>query len=113
MKSVCVTGGCGYIGSHLSRLLYENGYQVTVIDNLSSGFQNSIPQEISFLKGDIRNKDLLDQVFAAKQFSAVFHLAANIEVEESCRKPLKYYDNNTTGTLSLLQVMENHKKLGS
>ncbi len=102
MKSVLVTGGAGYIGSHIVRQLGDVGYPVVVLDDLSSGFRDSVLHG-ELVVGDVGNLPLVRQLIAQHEFSAVIHLAAFTKVEESTRDPLKYFHNNTFKTLQLLQ----------
>jgi len=100
-NKILVTGGLGYIGSHIVRQLGEAGYQVVVYDNCSTGSILSLlygKLEI----GDLGHLERLQQVFAEHQFDAVIHLAASTVVPESVEKPLKYYASNTRNTLNLL-----------
>jgi UDP-glucose 4-epimerase len=103
-KRILVTGGAGYIGSHAARLLVERGHEVTVLDNLSTGFQKFASGK--FVEGDLADREVLDQVFAAGKFDAVMHFAASIAVEESARDPYKYYLNNVVNGLNLLAAMQ-------
>src|SRR5690625_3017259 len=102
---VLVLGGAGYIGSHAVYQLIDDGYDVTVIDNLQTGHRQAIHPEAIFYEGDIRDKQFLQSVFAREKVSAVIHFAANSLVGESMEKPLDYFDNNVYGTQVLLQVM--------
>ncbi len=109
---VLVTGGAGYIGSHMVLLLVESGYEVVVLDNLSVGNKECLRaiekysgKRIDFVEGDIRDVDLLRDVFSADDIEAVFHFAGLKCVGESIADPLSYYDNNVIGTLRLLEVM--------
>jgi len=104
-KKILVTGGAGYIGSHTVRELLKNGYEVLVIDNLSSGKLQNIPEAAQFLEGDLADTNFLKDVFASERIYAVMHFAASIEVEESVREPQKYLHNNTLNTANLLGVM--------
>ncbi|MGW7070921.1 UDP-glucose 4-epimerase GalE [Streptomyces sp. NPDC054855] len=96
-----VTGGAGYVGSVVAQHLIEAGHEVTVLDNLSTGFREGVPAEAKFIEGDIRD--------AAKwldsSFDAVLHFAAFSQVGESVAKPEKYWDNNVGGTMALLAAM--------
>ena len=108
-KTVCVTGGCGYIGSHICQTLHDNGFKVIVIDNLSTGYEKNLLNKEVFYKENISNKSALQNIFTKHQIDAVIHLAASIQVEESCRMPLKYYENNTANTIVLLEAMKEAK----
>ena len=91
---ILVTGGAGYIGSHVCLELIEAGYNVTTIDNLSTGNKNLIPNNVDFLECDINNLSILDKLLKKKSFDALIHLAAFIKVEESIKNPEKYFKNN-------------------
>jgi UDP-glucose 4-epimerase len=101
-KKVLVTGGAGYIGSHVVRHLGEAGYDVTVYDNCSTGSADSILYG-ELILGDLADTERLYQVCSQNQFSAVLHFAASLIVPESVARPLDYYSNNTRNTLNLLQ----------
>jgi len=109
---VIVTGGAGYIGSHTCVELLEAGHEVLVIDNLSNGhkavfdrIQNITNCEIGFINADIRNTNVLEEVFNSFKPDSVIHFAGLKAVEESVAKPLDYYEVNVGGTISLLGVM--------
>lgn len=104
-RQVLVTGGAGYIGAHLVRQLLAAGFKVTVIDNLSTGRRENVPEAASFVEGDLADLNLLRDLFASNNFETVCHMAASIEVEESVMQPGKYYDNNVTNTGKLLLAM--------
>lgn len=111
-NKILVTGGVGYIGSHTCIALHEAGYDVVVYDNLSNSSREAvnrvsslIGQPIDFVEGDIRDVDLLRQVFSDNQFFGVIHFAGLKAVGESVAKPLTYYDNNISGTITLLEIM--------
>jgi len=101
---VLVTGGCGYIGSHTVLALTESGIEVTVIDNLSSGFADAISKDVKLIVGDVGDTGLLEQVFSDEGFDGLIHFAGSISVPESVKEPLKYYQNNTAATISLLNA---------
>lgn len=101
-QKVLVTGGAGYIGSHVVRQLGEAGYDVVVYDNCSTGVPKSVLHG-QLIIGDLADIDRLYQVFAKHQFSAVLHFAASLVVPESVAYPLDYYANNTRNTLNLLR----------
>ncbi len=104
---ILVTGGAGYIGSHAVHGLIQSGYDVVVADNLSTGHREALHPEAIFCKGDIRDRRFLKDLFEAHPIDAVLHFAAASLVGESMEDPLKYYDNNLTGTQCLLQAMVN------
>ena len=105
MKRVLVTGGAGYIGSHVVKLLGERGYEVKVYDNLSTGHRESVLYG-DLIVGDLSDTKLLRTTLTDFAPDVVMHFAAFIEVEESVRQPLKYYRNNACNTMNLLNVMQ-------
>lgn len=105
---VLVTGGAGYIGSHVVRRLGEAGHDVVVYDNLSTGYRWAVTCG-ELVVGDLADEDALDEVFKVHDFEAVLHFAANIVVPESVANPLKYYSNNTRNTLNLLKAVERYQ----
>lgn len=111
-KKILVTGGAGYIGTHTCIALHQAGYDVVVYDNLSNSSHEAvnrvsslIGQPIEFIEGDIRDAESLRKVFSAHKFFGVIHFAGLKSVGESVAKPLMYYDNNVSGTITLLEVM--------
>lgn len=107
MMKILVTGGAGYIGSHMVRLLTELGHSVVTFDDLSSGFRDAVLGG-ELVQGSLHDKAALNALFSAHQFDAVVHFAGSIVVSESVRDPAKYYQNNLTGTLNLLNAMRAH-----
>lgn len=103
--SIAVIGGAGYIGSHTVRALLDAGRDVLVIDNLQTGHRESVPDGVRLYEGDIRDEAFLEKVFAREQIHAVIHFAACSVVPESMRDPLKYYDNNLGGAITLVRTM--------
>ena len=110
---VLVTGGAGYIGSHTCISLIEAGYELVVFDNFCNSSKESINRvekiinkKINLYEGDIRNKDDLQAVFDNYNIDSVIHFAGLKAVGESVQMPLKYYDNNITGTITLCEVMQ-------
>lgn len=110
--SILVTGGAGYIGSHTCKALKKAGYLPIVYDNLSTGHGYAVKWG-PFIQGNLNDSKLLNEAFVTYQPSAVIHFAADAIVVESMRDPGKYYRNNVSGTLCLLDAMQNHgvKKL--
>ena len=104
MEKILVTGGCGYIGSHVVRQLFEAGYEVVVYDNLSTGFADALLHGEILIEGDLADTENLDALFSQYRFKTVLHFAAAIIAPESVSLPLKYYANNTRNTLNLLQA---------
>ncbi|OFI47400.1 UDP-glucose 4-epimerase GalE [Floricoccus penangensis] len=105
--TVLVLGGAGYIGSHAVDQLLSKGYDVAVVDNLSTGHREAIPASVPFYEGDIRDRTFLSKVFSeVKDIEGVMHFCAFSLVGESMEKPLKYFDNNTYGAVALLEVMQ-------
>jgi UDP-glucose 4-epimerase len=100
--SVLVTGGAGYIGSHMVLALRDRGQHVVVVDNLSTGFESAIPSDVAFVNGNVGDAALMEQVIAEHQVDAIAHFAASIVVPESVSDPLGYYTNNTVRTTSLI-----------
>lgn len=117
-KYILVTGGAGYIGSHTVIELINNGYKVVIVDNLSNSSYDAVAriefivnQRIPFYDVDLRNRDELDKVFKQYDIQGVIHFAALKAVGESTKIPLKYYENNVGGTMTLLDVCsENNVK---
>lgn len=103
---VMVTGGAGYIGSHAVKRLREAGHDVVVLDNLYRGHREAVPEDLAFEELDLRQTEAVANALAYHQIECVMHFAALAYVGESVTEPNRYYDNNTTGSLSLLQAME-------
>jgi UDP-glucose 4-epimerase len=111
--NVLIAGGAGYIGSHAVRTLLKSNHKVTVLDNLSHGYQIAVDAAASdlknkprFVQGSIADDSLVTKVLSEDQIEAVMHFSAFIEVGESVENPEKYYENNLVGTLSLLKSMK-------
>jgi UDP-glucose 4-epimerase len=102
--TVLVTGGAGYIGSHMVHALVEARESVVVIDNLSTGFSTSLPEGVPLFIGDAADENLVVGVVAAHGVDAIIHFAGSVVVPESMRDPLDYYRNNTMTTRSLLSA---------
>ena len=101
-KTVLVTGGAGYIGSHAVLALRDAGRKVAVIDNLVTGFRFAVPDDVPFFEGDIADDELVARILAEHDVGAIMHFAGSVVVPESVENPLKYYDNNTGRTRALL-----------
>lgn len=113
MNKILVTGGAGYIGSHTCVELLNDDYEIIVLDNLSNSSEESLRRvqaitgkTVEFVKGDIRDHELLTTLFSNHEISAVIHFAGLKAVGESVSIPLAYYDNNVHGTLVLLEAMK-------
>lgn len=104
---ILVLGGAGYIGSHTVKMLCESGEEVVVADNLATGFKQAVHPKAKFYKGDLRDREFLDNIFKNEKIDAVIHFAAYSLVGESVTNPLKYYNNNLCGTEVLLEAMVN------
>jgi UDP-glucose 4-epimerase len=102
--SVLVTGGAGYIGSHMVYGLLDRGEQVCVLDNLSTGIRDLVPHEARFFHGDVNNRNLVQWILADHDVDAVVHFAGSAVVPDSVNDPLAYYRNNTAGSLDLLDA---------
>ena len=115
MKKILVTGGAGYIGSHTVVELLEADYEVVVYDNLTNSSPVSLDRatqitgkRVTFIEGDIRDKNTLNSLFSSHAIDAVIHFAGLKAVGESVEQPLKYYNNNVYGSLQLFEVMAKH-----
>lgn len=102
---VLITGGAGYIGGTVTRLLLSRGHQVTVFDNLCHGKRLAVPHEAAFVEGDVADRPLLEETLKQGRFDGVMHFAALIEAGESMQRPEIYFRNNTAATLTLLEAM--------
>ncbi len=102
--TVLVTGGAGYIGSHMVLELLDAGEQVVVLDNLSTGFRWAVPPEATFVAGDVGDQALMTQVIEEHGIDSILHYAARIVVPESVTDPLGYYFNNTVKTRALIET---------
>lgn len=102
--TVLVTGGAGYIGSHMVLALVEAGESVVVIDNLSTGFSSFVPEGVPLFIGDAGDENFVDNVIAQHAVESIIHFAGSVVVPESVRDPLLYYRNNTMTTRSLLNA---------
>lgn len=106
--TVLICGGAGYIGSHAVRALRAQGREVVVLDNLLTGHRQSLPADVPFVEGDMRDPALLDAVFGRYAVDGVLHFAASSLVGESMQLPLAYFSNNVHGMQTLLEAMVRH-----
>ena len=113
--AILVTGGAGYIGSHTCVELLDAGYEVVVLDNLSNSSEKSLDhvraltgKEVKFYKGDILDRDVLKKILETENIESCIHFAGLKAVGESVAKPWEYYNNNITGTLTLVDEMRKH-----
>ena len=102
---VLVTGGAGYVGGTVARLLMQQGHEVTIFDNLCHSHHSALPTQARFVEGDLKDRPLLEGVLREGAFDGVMHFAALIEAGESMRCPEIYFRNNTASTLTLLEAM--------
>ncbi|RAV32103.1 UDP-glucose 4-epimerase GalE [Corynebacterium heidelbergense] len=104
---ILVTGGAGYVGSACTQVLLDRGYRVTVVDNLTTGNRDAVPEGASFVEGDIRN--VARDILGSGDFQAVFHFAARSLVGESVEHPEEYWHHNVVTSLELLDAMRLHR----
>jgi len=104
LKNILITGGAGYIGSHTARAFLDKGYGVIVVDDLSSGYLEAVPEGAGFVRANIHNVPEIIDIIRRNDIEGVIHFAAKIIVPESIAQPLDYYSNNTGGVLSMLHA---------
>ena len=102
--TVLVTGGAGYIGSHAVLALRDDGWPVVVIDDLSNGTRDVVPDDVAFFEGSVADRSLVERVLRDQQVGAIVHFAGSIVVPESVDKPLDYYANNTLASHALISA---------
>ena len=102
--AVLVTGGAGYIGSHAALALLDAGWPAVVLDNLVTGFRWAVPDGAIFAEGDVGDTELVSALIAEHDIHAIMHFAGSVVVPESVENPLKYYDNNTTRSRTLIET---------
>ena len=112
---ILVTGGAGYIGSHTCVQLLKAGYEIAVLDNLDNSCEKSLDvvkrltgKDFDFYKVDLLDYDAVNKIFDENKFDSVIHFAGLKAVGESTKIPIRYYHNNITGTLNLVDIMEKH-----
>ena len=106
--TILVTGGAGYIGSHMVLQLRDQGETVVVLDNLSTGFRWAVPPDVELVIGDFGDRELVGELLVKHKIRAIIHFAAKIVVPESVANPLMYYENNTANARQLLQAAVDH-----
>ena len=107
IKNVLITGGAGYIGSHISEILVKNKKKIIVIDNLSTGYKKLVNKKAKFFKENIQNTKKINQIILRNKIDSIIHLAAVLSVGESQKNPRKYEKINITGTKNLLEAIKN------
>ena len=104
VRNILITGGAGYIGSHVAEILLKKYKKVFLLDDLSTGHRKLINKKAKFFKLDIHRKDKVKKIIKKNKIDSIIHLAANLIIDEGQRKPKKYYKNNVLGTKNLLQA---------
>lgn len=102
---ILVTGGAGYIGSHMTRMLASRGYQPVILDTLEFGHKEALPKEAELIVGNVGDKEVVEKLFADHEIGGVLHFAGYLQVEESVRFPIKYMHNNVIAPVVLLEAM--------
>ena len=108
MTKILVTGGAGYIGSHVVKQLQKKGFDVIVFDNFSTGNRGAV-KNVAVVEGDLQNTKDIEKLFETHKFDAVMHFAGSIKVPESVENPIKYYKNNTLASLNLIDACQRNK----
>lgn len=106
-KNILVTGGAGYIGSHIVELLIKTKSNIIIIDNLVTGHKKLLNKKAKFIKVDIKNKTLITKIINDYEISSIIHLAGSLNVSEAEKNKKKYYKNNVEGTLNLVKACKN------
>ena len=104
IKNILITGGAGYIGSHISEILVKNKKKIYIVDNLSTGYHSLINKKAKFFKLNIHNNKTVKKIIKENKIDSVIHLAANLIISEGEKYPKKYYRNNVVGTQNLLKA---------
>ena len=107
MTNILITGGAGYIGSHIAEQLIKNKKNVIILDNLVTGYKKLINKKAKFIKDDIKNKSKIKNIIKDYNISSIIHLAAYLNVSEAENNKKKYYQNNIIGTKNLLEACKN------
>ena len=106
-NNILVTGGAGYIGSHIIELLIKKKIKVFIYDNLVTGYKKLINKKAIFIKGDIKNSKLLTKTINENNINSIIHLAGYLNISEGQKNKNKYYKNNVLGTLNLVKACKN------
>ena len=106
-NNILITGGAGYIGSHIIEKLNHKKFNIIILDNLITGYKKLINKKVKFIKGDIKNKYTLSKIINSYKIDSIIHLAAYLNISESEKHKKKYYKNNVIGTLNLIQACKN------
>ena len=106
--NILLTGGAGYIGSHAALSLLDSGHKVHIIDNLSTGNEILIPKNAKFTNCNINNEEVISNLIHSNEFDLLMHFAGFIQVEESVKKPEKYFENNTNNAIKLFNICKNN-----
>ena len=104
-ENILVTGGAGYIGSHIVELLVKTKANIIIIDNLVTGHKKLLNKKAKFIKEDIKNKTLITKIINDYEISSIIHLAGSLNVSEAEKNKKKYYKNNVEGTLNLVKCL--------
>ena len=107
--SILVTGGAGYIGSHMAHRLVDMGETVIILDNLSTGVKQNIPDGAHLVEGDVGDSTVVSQLIQKHKINSVIHFAGSVVVPESVERPLEYYANNTAAARTLIEVCVRHQ----
>ena len=107
IKNILITGGAGYIGSHISEVLIKNKKKIFIVDNLSTGYRRLINKKAKFFKVDIHENKKIKDIIVKNKIDSVIHLAANLIIGEGEKYPKKYFKNNVLGTKNLLEACKN------
>ena len=108
-KNILITGGAGYIGSHISELLIKQNYNIFIFDNLVTGYKKLVLPKTKFIKGDIKDKKKLINLINKNNINSIIHLAAYLNVSDAERNKKAYYNNNVIGTKNIIEAFKNSK----